>query len=179
MDIAEFESDWKKIMVQKKDKSALELMTKVKSHPRIKRMRLKLMIEFMALTLFLFLYYDGFDGHSKPLWSNILLVTMAVIYIATRIIGWHTLRNPIKADNLRESMESLYKKLKRIAIWNILASFFLAVGVILFFSSVIVFAQEKCAMLIGMILFLGVFLIISSRNWITQISAIRRTLGGF
>ncbi|WP_394749247.1 hypothetical protein [Spongiimicrobium salis] len=154
-------------------------MTKIKNHADIKRMRIKFMVEGVALILFTAVYYDGFDGHAKPLWANILLIGSAIAYVLTRILGWHALRNPIRANNLKKSLETLHIRLKHIAISNTIASISFAVALILFFSSIIVFTREKYGMLLGMIITLGAVLLFSRRNWIRQIKAIKRTLEEF
>jgi len=76
-------------------------MTKIKSHPNIKRMRIQLFMETMLIGAFIAVYYNGFCGVNKPIWANTLLTSATILYIMVRFVGWFVLRNPINRDNLK------------------------------------------------------------------------------
>ena len=176
MEFDNLKSSWKKVGQGKKGQTELLMMTKIKNHPNIKRMRIKLIIETSLIIVFLVVYYDGFDGATKPFWANLLLIGTTTAYIVVRLIGWIALRNPIKGGNLKKSLISFQDTLKRMAISILLTSFLFGSAIISFFASSIDFTRGKYFMLVGMILSLILFVYLSSRNWFKRIEGIKTTL---
>lgn len=179
MELDNLKSNWKKAGVGKKDQNELSMMTKIKNHPNIKKIRVKFMIETILIIVFLAVYYDGFDGATKPLWANILLVITTMTYIIVRFVGWFVLRNPIKGDNLKTSLVNFQIKLKRMTIFVLVTSFLFGSAIILFFASSIDFTKEKYFILAGMALSLVLLVYLSSRNWFKRVEGINTTLLDF
>ncbi|MEO8253684.1 MAG: hypothetical protein ABI554_04790 [Flavobacterium sp.] len=179
MEFDQIKSTWKKTGEDKKNQTELLMMTKIKNHPNIKRIRIKLIIETILLTIFLAVYYDGFDGATKPLWANILLITTTIAYIVVRFIGWLVLRNPVKEGDLKKSLVSFQNKLKIMVISILLTSFLLASAFISFFTSSINITKGKYFLLTGIIITLILLVYLSSRNWIKRIKHIKTTLMEF
>ncbi len=179
MELDNLKSNWKKVGVGKKGQNELSMMTKIRNHPIIKKIRTKLVIETILIIVFLAVYYDGFDGATKPLWANILLIVATISYIIVRFIGWLVLRNPIKGDNLKTSLVNFQNKLKRMAISVLVTSFLFGSAIILFFASSIDFTKGKYFMLAGMVLSLMLLVYLSSRNWFKRVEGINTTLIDF
>lgn len=179
MELDNLKSNWKKVGAGKKGQNELSIMTNVKNHPNIKKIRIKLIIETILIIVFLAVYYDGFDGATKPLWANLLLIVTTVSYIIVRFIGWLVLRNPIKGDNLKTSLINFQNKLKRMAISVLVTSFLFGSSIILFFASSIDFTKGKYLMLAGMVLSLILLVYLSSRNWFKRVEGINTTLIDF
>jgi hypothetical protein len=176
MELDDLKSKWKKVGEGKKGKNELLMMTKLKNHPNINRIRIKFLIETILIIVFLLAYYDGFDGAAKPLWANLFLIGAMISYIIARFVGWLVLRNPIKGDNLKTSLIAFQSKLKRIAISVLLTSFLFGLGIILFFASSINFTKEKYLVLAGMGLSLILLIYLSSQNWFKRVKGINATL---
>lgn len=179
MELDNLKSNWKKAGIGKKSQNELSLMTRVNNHPNIKKFRIKFIIEMILILIFLATYYDGFDGATKPLWANLLLIVTAISYIIVRFIGWLVLRNPIKGDNLKISLINFQNKLKRMAISVLVISFLFGASIILFFASSIGFTKGKYLILAGMILSLILLVYLSSRNWFKRVEGINLTLVDF
>ena len=179
MELDNLKSNWKKVGFGKKGQNELSMMTKIKNHPNIKKIRIKFIIETILIILFLAVYYDGFDGATKPLWANLLLNVATISYIIVRFVGWLVLRNPIKGDNLKTSLVNFQNKLKRMAISVLVTSFLFGSAIILFFTSSIDFTKEKYLMLAGMVLLLMLLVYLSSRNWFKRVEDINTTLIDF
>jgi hypothetical protein len=179
MEFENLKSKWKKAGVGKKDQNELLMMTKIKNHPNIKKIRIKFIIETILLVVFLAVYYDGFDGATKPLWANLLLIVAAISYIIVRFIGWLVLKNPVKGDNLKTSLVNFQNKLKRMAISVLVTSFLFGTAIILFFASSIDFTKGKYFILAGMALSLILMVYLSSRNWFKRVDGINTTLLDF
>mgnify|MGYP001627776978 CR=1 FL=1 len=176
MEFDNIKSNWKKTGQGKKKQTELLMMTKIKNHPNIKRVRIKLIIETILIIAFLTVYYDGFDGTNKPFWANLFLVGTTAVYIIVRFMGWLVLRNPIKGGNLKKSLISFQHTLKRITISILLTSFLFGSAIISFFTSSIEFTQGKYFVLVGMIISLILLVYLSSRNWFKKIEVIKKTL---
>jgi hypothetical protein len=179
MEFENLKSNWKKAGVGKKDQKELLMMTKIKNHPDIKRIRIKFIIETFLIIVFLAVYYDGFDGANKPLWANLLLIAATTSYIIVRFVGWLVLRNPIKGDSLKTSLITFQNKLQRMAISVLLTSFLFGSAIILFFASSIDFTKGKYFMVVGMVLSLILLVYLSSRNWFKRVEGINTILLDF
>jgi drug/metabolite transporter (DMT)-like permease len=176
MDLDKIKSNWKETGVGKKNQNELLVMTKIKNHPNIKNIKIKFFIEFVLLIVFVVVYYDGFDGETKPLWANILLVSSAAVYILNRFIGWLILRSPVKESNLKDSLKSFQYYLKRMALFTLLTSLLFGSSIILFFSTTIDFTKDKKIALAAMIVSLILLVFLSGRNWIKRVKEINYTL---
>jgi len=157
MEFDNLKSNWKEAGIGKKTPNELLMMTQIKNHP----------------------YYDAFDGATKPLWSNLLLIGSTGSFIIVRFVGWLVLRNPINGDNLKTSLITFQNKLRRIAISVLLTSLLFGSAIILFFSSSIDFTGGKYFMLAGMALSLTLLVYLSSRNWFKRVEGINTTLLNF
>ena len=176
MELDNLKSDWKKTGLGKKNQNELLMMTKIKNHPAIKRIRIKFIIETILILAFLVVYYDGFDGATKPLWANVLLIGATIAYLIARIAGGLLLRKPIREGNLRKSLASFQKQLKRMAAIILCTSFLFGSAIISFFTSSINFTQGKYFILAGMLLSLVLLVYLSSRNWLKRVQGINKTL---
>ena len=172
MELNELKSGWQNAGGNYRTEADLERMTKLNQHPTLKRIRTKLIIETILVSLFLVVYYDWFDGDQKPLYANLLLFTGALLYILNDVIGYITLAKPVMKENLRSSVQHLLSKVKRLSILSLIVSFFYSVCLLAFFLSVITFTKEKSFILLGMILVLVQVTHISYkvwRNWIAKL----------
>lgn len=179
MELDNLKSNWKKVGIGKKGENELLMMTKIKNHPNIKKVRVKFIIETILTTVFLVAYYDAFDGANKSLWMNLLLIVTTVSHITVCFIGWLVLRNPIKGENLKTSLINFQNKLKRMAISVLMTSFLFGSSIILFFASTIDFTKGKYLMLAGMLLSLLLLVYLSSRNWFKRVEDINTMLKDF
>jgi len=176
MDLDNIKSNWKNAGIGIKDQNELLMMTKIKNHPNIKKLRIKFIIETIMIIVFLAVYYDGFDGATKPLWANLLLIGSTMAYIIVRILVWLELRNPIRGENLKNSLISFQSKLKRMANMILFTSFLFGSAIISFFASSIDFTVGKYFVLAGMIISLILLVYLSSRIWEKRIESIKSTL---
>ena len=179
MDIENIKSTWKNSESVEKNQTELLMMTKIKNHPKVKKVKTKFLVEAILLSVFLAVYYTGFDGETKPLWANTFLIFSTVGYIVVRFVGWLVLQNPIKDSNLKESLRRFQNKLKKVALSILLTAFLFGAAFIAFFTSSIDFIREKYFLLAGMILALLVLIYLSIYNWIKRIKAIETTLKEF
>lgn len=172
MELNELKSGWQNAGGNYRTEADLERMTNINLHPTLKRIRIKMIIETVVLSFFLFVYYDWFDGDKKPLYANLLLFAGVLLYIFNDVIGYISLAKPVMKENLRSSVQHLLSKVKRLSILSLVVSFFYSVCLLAFFLSVVTFTKEKSFILLGMILLLVQVTYISYKvwsNWIVKL----------
>lgn len=121
MDLDQFKSEWQEQALPLKSQKALEEIAAAGSHPSIKRIKVQLIIEGVAWVLFLFLFYDFFDGHLKPLWLNILLAISFILLLLQHVWGIRLLNKPMQENNLLTSLESYKESLSQYTIYTLVA----------------------------------------------------------
>jgi hypothetical protein len=179
MDINELKSNWQKSNSERKSQTELQRMTRIKNHPKLKRTKIKFIIEVVLLVIFLAVYHNILDGGNKPLWLNIILVISIVFYIANDITGYLALLHPVQGNNIVTSLENLKVKLRRVSIVSLLISMSFAFSLILFLTINIHFTTSKYVLLTGMILTLLIMTYISYQTWISRISQINQSMQEF
>ena len=81
-------SAWQSMDANRKTNTELSTMMRESSHPVLKQIRKQLILETIAFTALLFVYYDFFDGDRKPFYANMLLVMAMLFVIAHNIMGY-------------------------------------------------------------------------------------------
>ena len=176
MEFDKLKSTWQNAGKDGKDQKELLMMTKIKNHPQTRRIRLKFAIEVFLLIVFSIVYYDAFDGASKALWTNVLLIGSAIAFIVTRFVGWIKISNPVNGNNLKKSLEIFHDSLRRMSILVLSSSFLFGVALIIFFTLSVSLTNEKVFLVVGMVISLLLFIYLSYRNWNQRIKNIERTL---
>jgi hypothetical protein len=147
-------------------------MIHIKNHPQLKRIRTKLIIEAILLIVFLAVYHNIFDGATKPLWVNILLIMAATLYILVDLFGYLTIKNPIQDNTINESLNKFYFKLNRIRIFSLISSFVFGLAVLEFFTTAFTeYGFLKFAVLFITLLFM-IYLL--HRSWTARIKQIEK-----
>lgn len=179
MDLDSLKANWNQVGSGQKSQNDLLLMTKLKNHPHIKRMKLRFALEAALLVVFITIYYDAFDGSTKPLWVNLLLIGSSIVFLSIRIFSWLMLRNPAIEDNLKQSLQSFQLMLKRIGVSLLLSALLFGLSILIFFTESVELTQRKYAVLTLALVTLGIMLYLSSRNWLKKIKEINSTLSEF
>ena len=179
MELNDLKSNWQNAGGVFKSEIELLNMTKITHHPSLKKIRIKLISEIIFLVLFLIIYYDWFDGDKKPFYANIVLVTGLLLYITNDIIGYVAIAKPISGLNLKLSITNYLAKIKRVAIFSLVFSFFYSVSLIVFFTSVIHFTREKRFLLLGLAIILFQLMFWSFRIWTKWIKSLKQQVRDF
>ncbi len=169
MSLDELKNNWQKSSGKTKTNEALRMMTKINNHSKLKRIKIKLFTETVFLIFILLFFYSTFDGTDKPVWANILFTAGTILFIINNITGYFVLQNPVKGNNLLNSIKSFIRKLKTAAGFSAAASFIYGTSIILFFSSVINFTTGKFFILAGMAAVLLIFTYLNYHNWSARI----------
>jgi uncharacterized membrane protein len=158
-------SAWQAADSAPKNNDALIAMLSEGQHPVLKHIRRQLLIETIAFTIFLFLYYNLFDGDRKPLYANLLIVAGMLLVITHNIIGYVFTKRSIKGNNIKQSLEHHLVSLKKHAVLSIMCRALMAGCLLLFFTSVITFNGNKYWALAAITLIFVVQLILLWGIW--------------
>jgi O-antigen ligase len=179
MDLQNLKTNWSKMNYLPKNDIELEKMTSIKNHPVFKKIKTKLIIETLAISLFLLTYHSGFDGDKKPLYANILLVFSAITYIINGLLSLQVIKKPIQGENLRESIYNYYKKVKTISKISLSITIVYTASLLLFFGSAINFREEKKWILLFGFIVLIQLLFLSSRIWKSWLEKLKIEIENF
>lgn len=169
MNFDELQANWQQSGGATKSQTELQMMTKLHNHPTLRRIRLKLIAEVVLLIAFAVLYNNAFDGNSKPLWANLVLVASAVLFIANDVMGYMALQRLVMGESIKQSIENLRRTLQYLSVFSIASSLFFGFSVMLFFTSSIHFTMRKYFLLVGMAITLIALSYGSYRNWRSRI----------
>lgn len=167
---------WQAADTTSKNNAELITMLKDGQHPVLKHIRRQLITEIIAFTVFLFLYYDFFDGNQKPLYANLFIAGGMLVVIIHNILGYVYTRRTFAGNNIKQSLEHYLVSLKKHATISIMCRALMAACLLLFFTSVINFTANKYWALIVIVLILAIQLIILWSLWQKRIAKLKGTI---
>ncbi len=170
MNIDDLKSEWQHAARELHTEKELAMMTRVRNHPALRKIRIKFVIEIAALTGLLFLYYDALDGAEKPIYINILLISSILLYILNNVLGYIQIQNPPVSGNIRESLEMQARSLKRLARLSMVSSVVYAAASLLFLTYQTVFTQRKYIILSALIIVFAQLFYYSRISWKRKIA---------
>ncbi|OJJ15095.1 hypothetical protein BKI52_40225 [marine bacterium AO1-C] len=179
MELDKLKSQWQNVEVAHKNKEELQQMTKIQHHPQLRKIKTRLMIEIVLLTLFLLVFQDFFDGPQKPFWVNILLTSGILLSVTTNLWGYLVLFNPIRAFSLHTSLKTYFQRLKRMAIFSVISSLYYGTTLIMFFTANLHMTTKKYVFVALMGGFLLMMVYFSHKLWQSHIQRIRGILQEF
>jgi membrane protein YdbS with pleckstrin-like domain len=165
MEFDTLKSAWQSGNEQIKSSSELKNMMQVTNHSAVRRMRRQLATEVLLFSLFLFVYYDFFDGDQKPLYANVILMVGILAVIVHNVIHYSLLQLPSKGSDLKQLLKKSVARIRLFTITAVSARILAGVSLLIFFSSVIVFNTAKYWILGVVILVFIVQMILFIRIW--------------
>lgn len=100
-------------------KEKLMGMLGVNKNAELKKIKAQMIIETVAWTGFLAVYYDFFDGHLKPATWNALLVLAVGLVLVHNLLSYRITNNPVNGSNILDSLRNYLVKIKRYAYVSI------------------------------------------------------------
>ena len=176
MELNDLKSAWQNAGSVSKTEAAIEKMTQFRSNPSLKKIRRKLIVELIGLIIFLFVYYDWFDGDKKPFLANIFLVAGLLLYILNDAIGYISFTRLIKGTSLSESIQNYLKRIKQLFILSVITSALYSISLIIFFTAVIDFTEKKKILLGGIVIIMTVMIILSIKIWKERIRKLQQNV---
>jgi hypothetical protein len=170
MELDDMKSYWKKLPAESaKPAGAFKSMTKENGHPVLKGIRRQMLIEMTGWILFLIVFYDFFDGHTKPLYLNALVVSTGAFVAGHNLMGYLMARNLHADGNMAQVMSAYIAKVKTYSAVSIMARVVSMTAVLMFFADAIQFTKEKYMMLAGILVVFMVQIGLLIRLWIKRI----------
>ena len=176
MENSSLQSPWNDPVGSQKTGKELRSMMREGKHPVLKRIRKQLVIEILAFSAFLLVYYDFFDGHTKPLYANLLLVTAIVLLILYSVFGYILTKQPVAGVNLKQSLNDHLRKMRTYAMVSVAIRSLALVCLLLFFSSTITFNSGKLWLLAGLIIVAAVQMFLLLKMWKGKIWRMREII---
>jgi hypothetical protein len=148
-------------------------------NPVLKDIRRQLTIESIAYTIFLIVYYNIFDGNNKSFLLNAILVISVSFILLHNISGYIITKNNVYATNLKQSLTTYLKRIKRFAVLAIVSRALAFSGIMLFFMANITWTSGKYYLLVLIIGLLGIQIFSLRKIWAGRINKIRRILAEY
>ena len=178
MEIDQLKSAWSNMGNDNKNRDSLKRMLNENRHPVLKGIRLQLLVEIIAWTLFLFFYYDALDGGRKPIYVNVLLVAAVVFLLGHSLVGYFSSKFLIKGSNLQQSLERYLFVLKKFALLAVATRVFTIICLFIFLSATIHFTPYKFGLLAVLVFLVAIQVLFLSRIWNHRIKKIQATING-
>lgn len=178
MELDNLKSAWKDMTSENKNTEDLKQMIRENRHPVLKGIRLQMIIEMTAWTIFLFFYYGMFDGDRKPFYVNILLVAAVLLLLMHSFMGYLSAKKLVKGDDLKQSLLNYLSKIKIYAIVSVASRAFTIICVLIFFIAPIKFTPNKYILLAGIILLVPFQVFFLSRIWSKRIKKLKTAING-
>lgn len=179
MEFDELRSIWKAIEPLPKTDGEIRKMLKENRHPVLKGIRKQFTIEIAGWIAFLTCYYTMFDGSTKPLLINIILIIAVITPLIHNLYGYNFAKYLVDASTIKNSLEGYLHKMKIYMIRSIVSRIIFLCGLMLFFSCNIDFNTPKYFLLAAvtwlLILIQAFFLY---KIWSKRIADLRKTLNG-
>lgn len=177
MDLNQLKQSWQQAGTQEQlHLKQLEQMTKISQHPVLGRIRTKLIIEAVAMTVLLFVFYDMFDGHTKPAYASVALVMGVAFYLGSNLYSFFTLKQAVSADNILGSLQHFMAQLQRAKVFSLTSLVLFSVALWVYFTSAVSMDMRLWAVLACMAGTTLVFLYFSARTWSHWIGRIRQSI---
>lgn len=178
MDDHSFKSAWNAAAAPHKTQERIKPFMQEKHHPVLKKMRVQLILETLFFTALLFVYYDIFDGHTKPLYANVLLALSMMLVIVHDIVEYVQIRRSSVAGSVQESLTKNINRLKKQGLFSIVLRGVNAVCFQLFFVSVIQFTTAKYWLLAFLLLVVIIQVCIMVRFHHSRMQQLQESLHG-
>ena len=171
-------SAWQSLPPEKSHVS-LKSIIRERHRPIMNRIRIQIIIETTAFTLFLLVFNDFFDGDQKPIYATWLLGSALAFAILSNLIWYKFIRFHPTGNNISELLHRRIAAMKTYAWISIGSRIFLALSLLLFFTTVITLSATKYWILAGIISVFIVQMALLIRVWTRRISRLSEIYDSF
>jgi hypothetical protein len=176
MELEDLKDGWNSVVLQPKTANELRLMLKENKHPILKRIRRKIIIETVGWSAFLLCYYTMFDGDTKPLIANIILIVSILAALLHNIAGYDFSKNLVADADIKTAMQVYIKKMKHHVIVNILLRVIFISGLLTFFCWNVTMDLRRYLLLGAGIALLIAQLVMLNNIWAERIRSLSRSI---
>ncbi|WP_126243349.1 hypothetical protein [Chitinophaga rhizosphaerae] len=122
---------WQDLPAEKTSPAALRGI--IHRHPARRAMRRQMILEIVLLAVFLFVYYDFFDGDRRPWGANALLVAAVAWVIVHNVAGWVYSCRALQGDHLQEMVRQHVSGMRRFAVLSVVSRVGMLASLLVFF----------------------------------------------
>jgi hypothetical protein len=179
MELDDLKNTWQNINTPDRSATDIKAMLSENNHPVLKGIRKQIIIEVAAWSVFLLCYYTMFDGDTKPVLINMILVISVLFPLIHNLMGYSFARYLVNGTTLKESLTTYLARVKLYAVVSISSRVLLAAGFIVFFSYGLSLnaARYYSIAIIGLIF--GFQLWVLYRMWAKRLLNIKTAVMGF
>ncbi|WP_114783197.1 hypothetical protein [Botryobacter ruber] len=175
MELDDLKTNWQKAGAAAGAADKLTQIIKTGKHLTVvRKVRLKLLTEAVFMVLLLFFFYDIFDGDQKPAYASIALVVGALFYFLSNLLGYFTLLQVVREQQILTSLQQLLNALKRMKVFSLAAMLLFSLSLLVFFTSAVELTLKKWLMVAAFGCFVGIQAFFSMRMWNNWIGRIRQ-----
>lgn len=177
MDLDALKSEWKNQGEgSPKEQEQIRKMAEKGGFKFISHIKRRIWIESVGMFFFLFVYFDGLDGHLKPIWVNILLGCSLVLVIGHDLLMYRSVNLRLQGFSLKQSLFKVLTDIRFHAnvATGLIVLFYIAL--ISFLTINIAFTQTKLLMLGGIIVICGGALWLTIRWWNNRIRNVKQCI---
>lgn len=167
---------WNKADSTRHQPAAIQAMINKGSHPVMSSIRRQLLFEAGCYLLFLVVFYDFFDGHTRPFYLNAILVAAVGCMLVHNITGYLLTAVPLKGSNLLESLQQQLRKLRQYAKVSVCTRLLGVAGLLLYFSMQIRWTTGKYWLVAGGLAVVAVQLVLLWQIWQGRIRKVSNTI---
>lgn len=180
MEDNELKSLWNAEVPDKRTAVDMVNMLEEKRHPVLKGIRTQIIIETLGWSAFLVCYFSAFDGATKPVYINVILIVSVLAPLVHNLYGYQLSKQVVDSSSILNSLRRHVLHTKIYALRSIITRLIFTSGLLLFFVYNIDFEMYKRYLLVAVILamvFIQVFFL--SRIWQSRIRKLKDVLAGF
>jgi hypothetical protein len=178
MALDDLKSSWNSTISQSKTENDLHLMLKENRHPVLKRIRKQIIIETTGWLVFLLCYYTMFDGATKPLIANAILIIAVLAALLHNLTGYSFSKNLVVDKDINTALQAWLAKMKSHARVSIVMRVIFIAGLLTFFCwNVNIDARRYVLLSAGLVLLIAQLMVLN-RIWMGRIKSLRNALDG-
>ncbi|NRB47455.1 MAG: hypothetical protein HRU41_07260 [Saprospiraceae bacterium] len=170
MDLDKLKSNWQNQAVPNLSLEQMKDLVKTGKHPGLVRSRKVLIMESVAWSLFLLLFYDAFDGHQKPWWLNGLLGLAFLLLLAHHLMGIRLMGKSKANESLAISLTSYRSELQQFIRFNFSSRLLAMASLFLFFFYGVEWSGKRYLLSAGMLGLMVIQFYFLQRFWQGRIS---------
>lgn len=170
MDLNKLKSNWQNQAMASMSVAQMEALVRKGKHPGLVRSRKVLVVESIAWSLFLLLFYDAFDGHQKPWWLNGLLGLAFLLLLAHHLMGIRLMGKSKANESLAISLTSYRSQLQQFIRFNFSSRLLAMASLFLFFFYGVEWSAKRYLLSVGILGLMVIQFYFLQRFWKGRIS---------
>ena len=160
-----------------KNEQQLRAMTQQRVFSTFRRVKLRAVLESVALLLALLVFFTGLDAHQNALWVNVLLAATLLVGMLNNGILYRRMAVNTQGVNLITALQQTHRRLQWQVGFSVLFSVLLFVGVFAFLLLRVPMTDQKLLLVLFMLpASIGIRSWFDVRQWQRSMAFVRNSL---